>query len=137
MTQQYPPAQQPPARCVVVRVVTNSPFGVDLAVLVFDHLVSGDVGRVACDVQLVERQSVVHVVVLAAPAPVLVTEAVHQLKLGAVHRRHAAKQLRVRQSARGRGDTRGTLSGGSRYTDTQRGYASLMGDTASEKGKRD
>ena len=66
---------------------------------VFDHLVPGYVGRVAGDVQLVERQPVVHVVILAAPAPVLVTEAVHQLKLGAAHRRHAAEILSVQQSA--------------------------------------
>ena len=67
-------------------MVPISPFGVDLGVFVFDHLVSGDVGRVAGDVQVVERQPVVHVVVLAAPAPVLVTEAVHQLKLRPTHR---------------------------------------------------
>ena len=77
---------------------------------VSERLVPGYFDRVADDVQLVERQPVVHVVILAAPAPVLVTEAVHHLKLGAAHRRHAAEILSVHQSAglaRKYGETRG------------------------------
>jgi len=65
--------------------------GVGPGFLVRQHRVAGDAGRVARDKQLVEADAVRHIVVLAAPAPEEVREAVHFDKVVHSHGADAAK----------------------------------------------
>ena len=53
------------------------PVRIGLVLSVLEHLVSGDVGRISGDVELLLVQPIRHVVVFAAPAPEHVGEAVH------------------------------------------------------------
>ena len=61
------------------------------------HFVPGDVGRIPRNVQLFLPESVGHVVVLAAPAPEHVAEAVDQPEVVHGHGRDAAEDVVVRQ----------------------------------------
>lgn len=75
----------------------HSPFRIRLLFLVQEHFVACDVRRVTRDMQAVGFDTIRHIVVFATPAPENVTESVHQLKVFARHRGHAAKQIGVGQ----------------------------------------
>ena len=61
-----------------------------------EHLVTGDIGRIARDVKAARLYPVGHVIILATPAPEDVAEAVHQSKVVGRHRRDAAEEVAVR-----------------------------------------
>lgn len=61
-----------------------------------EHLVTCDVSWITRDMKTVSLDAICHVVVLAAPAPENIAEAVHQLEVFARHRGHAAKEISVR-----------------------------------------
>ena len=74
----------------------SSPLRVRLLLLMLQHRVASDAGRIARYVQPVELDSVGHVIIFSSPSPELVAEAVHFTKVVDGESAHSSEDIVVR-----------------------------------------